>query len=81
MTVYTANEARLQFSELLNLVAYGKEQALITRSGKPLAAVISFAQFQVFQEWLINQANQQDTHVEQMEALPPTDDSIGQPLE
>lgn len=60
MITFTANEARTQFAELLNQAAYGKEHVLITRSGKPLAAVIPYNQYQAFQEWQTNQQQQED---------------------
>jgi prevent-host-death family protein len=34
-------EAKARFSELVNRVAYGKEQILITRRGKPVAVLTS----------------------------------------
>ena len=39
MDIPTA-EARKQFSEILNRVAYAKERVVLTRRGKPLAAVV-----------------------------------------
>lgn len=34
------SNARAQFSELINRVAYGKEHILLTRHGKPLVALV-----------------------------------------
>ena len=38
--VIGAREARQKFAELLGQVGYGKEVAIVERSGKPLVAVI-----------------------------------------
>lgn len=35
------SEARGEFSELVNRAAYGHERVLLTRHGKPIAAIIS----------------------------------------
>ena len=37
----TTTEARSNFSEIVNRVAYGKERVLINRRGKPIVAVVS----------------------------------------
>ncbi|MDR3554026.1 MAG: type II toxin-antitoxin system Phd/YefM family antitoxin [Syntrophobacteraceae bacterium] len=39
MDIPTA-EARKQFSEILNRAAYAKERVVLTRRGKPLAAIV-----------------------------------------
>ena len=36
----TAAEARKQWADLLNRVAYGKERVVVTRHGKELAALV-----------------------------------------
>ncbi len=41
MIKMTTVEARENFAELVNQAAYGKNRVLLTRRGKPLAAVIS----------------------------------------
>ena len=40
MTTISAKDARATFSDLINRVAYGKEEAVITRNGRNVAAVI-----------------------------------------
>ena len=35
------SEARGEFSELVNRAAYGHERVMLTRHGKPIAAIIS----------------------------------------
>ncbi len=47
-------EARENFSELINQAAYGNHQVILTRRGKPLAAVVSIKDLQ--------QLQQQQTH-------------------
>ena len=41
MSAVTTVEARSQLSEILNRAAYGRERVVLTRRGKPIAAVIS----------------------------------------
>jgi prevent-host-death family protein len=36
----TAADARKQWSDLLNRVGYGKERVVVTRHGKPVAALV-----------------------------------------
>lgn len=36
----TTKEAREKFSDVINRAAYGKERVILTRRGKPLAAVV-----------------------------------------
>ncbi len=40
MTELSIAEAREQFSEAINRAAYGKERIIVTRRGKPLAAIV-----------------------------------------
>lgn len=40
MTELSIAEAREQFSEAINRAAYGKERIVVTRRGKPLAAIV-----------------------------------------
>lgn len=42
-TRMSVSEARAQFADLLNRVAYRKERILIERHGKPLAALVPAA--------------------------------------
>jgi prevent-host-death family protein len=41
VSAVTTVEARSQFSEILNRAAYGRERVVLTRRGKPIAAVVS----------------------------------------
>ena len=46
----SAQEARVQLSDLINKAIYGRQPSLITRQGKPAAVLISFEQWQAFQQ-------------------------------
>lgn len=46
----SAQEARVQLSDLINKAIYGQQPSLITRQGKPAAVLISFEQWQAFQQ-------------------------------
>ena len=41
MSAVTTVDARNQFSDVLNRAAYGKERVVLTRRGKPIAALVS----------------------------------------
>lgn len=43
-------QARAELAELVNRVVYGGEQVVLTRHGKPLAALVSAADLQRLQE-------------------------------
>ncbi len=47
-TVSTA-QARDQFADVINRVAYGKERVILTRRGKALAAVVPFEDAQLLE--------------------------------
>lgn len=40
MSELSIAEAREQFPEVINRAAYGKERVIVTRRGKPLAAIV-----------------------------------------
>lgn len=46
----TTAEARKNFSELINNVAYGQNSVIVTRRGKDLAAVIPIADLKKLEE-------------------------------
>lgn len=52
-------EARNQFADLINRVAYGKERVILTRRGKALVAVVS-----------IDEVQQMDTKIRDLSQLP-----------
>jgi len=41
VSTVTTVDARNQFSDVLNRAAYGRERVVLTRRGKPVAAVVS----------------------------------------
>ena len=49
MTEMTTGEARAQFADLINRVAYGKERVILTRRGRRLAAIIPLDQLEQLQ--------------------------------
>jgi antitoxin Phd len=46
---YTTAEARKRFADLVNKVAYGKEQIVLTRKGQEMAALISIEELTLLQ--------------------------------
>lgn len=51
-------EARENFAELINRAAYGKDRIVLTRRGKPLAAVVSIADFEKIPAETVEQSNE-----------------------
>jgi prevent-host-death family protein len=49
MTLSTI-DARKNFSEILNRAAYGKERVILTRRGKPLAAIVPIEDIETLEE-------------------------------
>ncbi|MCY7358222.1 MAG: type II toxin-antitoxin system Phd/YefM family antitoxin, partial [Rudanella sp.] len=49
-SVTSTQEARRNFSEIISKAAFGKEATIITRSGKSVAAVISFEDYEFYQQ-------------------------------
>lgn len=49
MTLSTI-DARKNFSDLLNRAAYGKERVILTRRGKPLAAIVPIEDIETLEE-------------------------------
>ena len=47
----SAQEARVQLSDMINRAIYSRQPSLISRQGKPAAVLISFAEWQAFQQW------------------------------
>lgn len=50
MREYTTGEARNHFSEVINEAAFGDERVVLTRHGKPIAAIIPFAVLEFLRE-------------------------------
>jgi prevent-host-death family protein len=47
---YTTGEARDRFSEVINEAAYGAHRVVLTRHGKPTAAVVPIADLDLLNE-------------------------------
>lgn len=60
MTTMTATEARDHFSELLNRVVYGSEAAVVTRRGKPFAAIVSYEDLRLLERLREQEEDRQD---------------------
>ena len=50
MTIVTAQDARKQFSDIINKAAFQKEPVIITRQGKQLAAVIAIEELEYYKK-------------------------------
>ena len=50
MATVSTVDARNQFSEVVNRVAYGKERVILTRRGKSLAAVVPIEDLDLLEE-------------------------------
>ena len=50
MSTYTAQDARKNLSEIISKAAFANEATVITRSGKNVAAVISYEDYVFYQE-------------------------------
>ena len=48
MSICTAQDARKNLSEIISKAAFANEATIITRSGKNVAAVISFDDYELF---------------------------------
>ena len=50
MSRLAASAARLQFSEIVNQVAFGGERVVLHRHGKDVAAIVSVADLQLLEQ-------------------------------
>ena len=50
MAKVDAITARAKFSELVNRAAYGRERVVLTRHGKPIAAMVSLADLETLEQ-------------------------------
>ncbi len=46
----TTAEARKQFANIINQVAFGDESFVLTRRGEPIAAIVSISELKLLQE-------------------------------
>jgi len=58
MRMMTTVEARDNFSDMINQAAYGQQRIVLTRRGKPLAAVISISELEKLQQQIQMLTNQ-----------------------
>jgi len=49
-TTITTAEARKNFADIVNKVAYGKESIVLTRRGQEVAALVSIDEFELLQQ-------------------------------
>jgi prevent-host-death family protein len=49
LTTISAEEARNQFSEIVNKAAYGHERTVVTRRGKRVAAIVSIEDLELLE--------------------------------
>ncbi|MBO0947278.1 type II toxin-antitoxin system Phd/YefM family antitoxin [Fibrella forsythiae] len=49
-SVITTQDARKNFSDIISKAAFGKEATVISRSGKNVVAVISFEDYEFYQQ-------------------------------
>ncbi len=75
MVPVTATRARDEFGETLNRVAYGKERIVLSRRGKPLAALIPLEDLARLEE-LENRADVQADVQDGREALSESEERI-----
>ena len=50
MTRLAASEARLQFAEVVNQVAFGGERVVLHRHGKDVAAIVSVSDLELLEQ-------------------------------
>jgi len=67
MTILEATKAKGAFRDTINRAAYGKERIILTRRGKPLAAIVPLEDLQLLDE-LENAADAEDVRVAREEA-------------
>jgi prevent-host-death family protein len=51
MTLLEATKAKDSFSDTLNRTAYAKERIVLTRHGKPLAALVPLEDLALLEQW------------------------------
>jgi prevent-host-death family protein len=67
MTMLEATKAKDAFSDTLNRAAYGKERIILTRRGKPIAALVPLEDLELLDE-LENSADAEDVRLAREEA-------------
>lgn len=79
----TSTEARQRLGELVNRISYRDEEVVIVRRGKPMAALISYTKYELFQrvvehyEDLLDRERTSERAGEESQTLEPEDVSGG----
>ena len=89
MAIMTVVQARSNFGDLLSRVQYSNERTLITRNGKPIAAIVSAKDLKILQQALedaedIREARKAMKEVEETGVTIPIEEvarEFGYPLE
>lgn len=66
----SAQEARVQLSDLINKAVYGQQPSIVTRQGKPVAVLVAYEEWQVFQQWQQKEQSRSTTDHDESVSLP-----------
>ena len=66
----SAQEARVQLSDLINKAVYGQQPSIITRQGKPVAVLVAYEEWQVYQRWQQTEQSRSTTEHDELISLP-----------
>jgi len=72
----TASEAREEFAEIINRVAYGGERVVIRRRDKELVAVIPMEDLRLFERLLEREENRVDAEEAAKVVADPEDEAV-----
>ncbi|MFB7630961.1 type II toxin-antitoxin system Phd/YefM family antitoxin [Streptomyces sp. NPDC056149] len=72
-------QARAELADLINRVVYGGERVVVTRHGKPLAALVSAADLERLEEWgRSEQAEERDQVITTVSSVRPLPSAPGE---
>ncbi|MFK0294234.1 type II toxin-antitoxin system Phd/YefM family antitoxin [Streptomyces sp. NPDC090442] len=72
-------QARAELADLINRVVYGGERVVVTRHGKPLAALVSAADLERLEEWgRSERAEEQDQVISTVSSVRPLPSAPGE---
>ncbi|WP_274911895.1 type II toxin-antitoxin system Phd/YefM family antitoxin [Streptomyces sp. WZ-12] len=72
-------QARAELADLINRVVYGGERVVVTRHGKPLAALVSAADLERLEEWgRSEQAEERDQVISTVSSVRPLPSAPGE---
>lgn len=74
MPAVSTVDARNQFSDILNRAAYGRERVVLTRRGKPLAALVSIEDLRILERLI--EAMEDRIDLEEAERVLTEDDEV-----